>query len=775
MRIAVNLRQYFHGKIGGMENYVRNVVGGLDRHRLTIWVHEEEVDHVHEFAPCAEVVGISHRLGLETIEKGLRTGTFDVYFCPLLVLEPLVVDLPSAVMMPDVQHEFFPEFFEPHVLQWRRQNYGPTALNADVLFTLSEHAKSTIAAKFGIEPHKIHVVHLDADAEFKRPCPLKPSRAFQELRLPSKYLYFPANFWPHKNHDNVLRALRLVLDRGHADLKLVLSGSPAGVDGVKKLAATLNLTKNVHFAGYLNRSLVPEVYRHSQALLFATKFEGFGIPLLEAFYCQTAAITSNAGSCVEVAGDAAALVDPLSPESIAEGIQRVLEDPEFREDLIRKGSERVRQFSWDRAVEITDQKLRSIADDTYVRPTRIVVEQWPRIGIVTPTYNMGRYIEETIQSVLSQDYPNLDYVVMDGGSKDDTIEILRKYEGKLRWCSERDEGQGDAINKGWHALSGSVFAYLNSDDTYLPGALATVAKHFKSNPGVGLIYGEAYHVDVDGKVIDRYPTQPFSLHSLASQCYICQPAAFMLREAFGNVGMINVTMHYALDYELWFRIARQYGVRKVDEYLATSRMHMDNKTLSSRRRVYQEIISTVRDHYGYVPYEWVHGYSCFLIDRKDQFFDRSRPSMLSYVLSLGLGFYHNPRNVRRYFAEWRQMTGIGGQFTGRWDDGWISRRYISERDVDGNSDLLRIEGKHWAPIQNLTLRVELDGRSLTEKSISNSGPFILELPLPEDVRGKHCQMVIESDRTWCPRSNGDFRQLSCVIDSIQFASHGNRK
>ena len=110
LRIAVNLRQYYKGKIGGMENYVRNVLAGLQHHSLTIWVHEEEAENVRAFAPLANVIGITHQQGAAAIEKGLRAGGFDLFFCPLLVLEPLVVSQPSAVMMPDAQHEFFTNF-----------------------------------------------------------------------------------------------------------------------------------------------------------------------------------------------------------------------------------------------------------------------------------------------------------------------------------------------------------------------------------------------------------------------------------------------------------------------------------------------------------------------------------------------------------------------------------------------------------------------------------------------------------------------------------------
>lgn len=765
MRIAINLRQFFKGKIGGMENYVRNVVGGLRRHELTIWVHHDEVAHVREFAPTAEIIGITHETGLSEIGTALKPGSFDLFFCPLLVLEPLVVDIPTAVMMPDIQHEFFPEFFDANVLKWRQETYGPTARNADILFTLSEHAKQTIVDTYRAPADKVLPIHLDADDEFRVPAPPADS-----LQLPARYLYFPANFWPHKNHENVLEALRIAVAGGE-DIDLVLTGAAAGSEKVLAHAAKLGLGARVHYLGHVAKAHVPEIYRRAQALLFATKFEGFGIPILEAFYCRTPVITSSAGSCVEVAGDAAVLVDPQSPQNIAAGITKLLGDAGLRAELVEKGAGRVKRFSWAKAIERTEKAF----EDAAARPkaARVEITEWPIIGVVTPTYNMAQFLEETIQSVLSQGYDKLDYVVMDGGSRDGTVEILRKYEHRLRWVSERDGGQGAAINKGWHTTHGEIFAYLNADDTYLPGALPAIAKHFRENPKAGLIYGEAYHVEVDGKIIDRYPTRPFSYDALAEQCFICQPAAFLARDAYAQAGMINSSMHFALDYDLWFRVAKKYPVRKVDEYLATSRMHMDNKTLANRRRVFQEILGAVKTHYGYVPQEWVHGYACYLLDRKDQFFDRSKPSIPSHLLSLVLGAWHNPHQLRRYWAEWKRNTGVSQSFTGRWDDGWISRAYSSELRVGDDHDVLRLRGQHNAPIQNLVLRVSMEGQRLEERKIPSNGPFSMEIPLPDSVRGRACAVTVEANRTWRPAAGGDYRQLSCVIDELQTISSRN--
>lgn len=770
MKICVNLRQYFAGKIGGMENYLRNVLQGLDGEQLVIYVHESETEAVRRFAPRAQIVGFRPEAGQSAIEAAAQQGHFDVYFCPLLVLEPLVVEKPSAVMMPDLQHEFFPEFFPPEILAWRKQTYEPSARNADVVFTLSHHAKQTIVEQYGVSPEKITVIHLDADAVFRQPALAAPSPALQQLGLPQKYFYFPANYWPHKNHDNLVRALAELKRQGLSDIHLVCTGAAdTGAARVKQLAAELGVTSQLHLLGYVPQSLVPEIYRNAVGLAFVTQFEGFGIPLLEAFWSGVPALTSDRGSCREVAGEAALVADPAQPADIAAKMRQLVEDAALRAQLVERGHTRKLLFSWQRAADITLQALRAIQHtQPKPRPAPISVTEWPVISVVTPTFNMAKYLPETVESILGQQYPKLDYLVLDAASKDGTVELLRKYEGRLRWKSEPDKGQADAINKGYHQTHGEIFTFLNADDTYLPNALGTIAKHFLENPKAGLIYGEAYHVAEDGQRIDRYPTRPYSPAALAEQCIICQPAAFMRRDAFAKAGMMNISLHIGLDYELWFRIAKQFPVVSVPEYLATSRMYADNKTLSSRKRAYQEIIGIVKTHTGYIGYEWLNGYACYLLDHKDQFFDRSKPGLFSYALALLLGFYHNAGQRRRYWQDWKRGTGIGNvPYLGRWEDGWISRRYQTEATVPAGAATLQIRLAHHAPFLPLVLHATLDGQSHQQNFASN-GEHLWQLPVPVSDQERKISLTLETNKTWRPLGTGDYRQLGCQILALDF-------
>lgn len=659
MRIAVNLRPYVTGEIGGIENYVRHVVFGIARHQeLTneewvVFARTSQVEEVREIAPGARVIPVNLETAAEEIENELRRGNYDVLFCPLMVLNPLKPPCPCALTIPDLHHEFHPGFFE---------TLRPSISNADVIFTLSNYSKSAIIDKFGVESNKIVVAGLDVDDEFCAPPTPETEAAFRALNLFDRYIFYPANFSHHKNHSTLLEAMGILVRKGHSSLGLVFTRAHAeGATAVRKQISALGLADNVRILDYQSRAVIAEIYRHSQALAFVSRSEGFGIPILEAFHSRAPVVSSSCCSCPEVCGGAALLVDELDARSIAQGIERILTNGELRSELIAKGLERKNHYLWKHTVDLTLKSLEDVAREA--RTLSVAeVDEHPIVSIVTPSFNMARFIEETISSVLSQDYPHIDYIVEDGGSSDGTMEILRKYEGRLRYHSRPDRGQADAINRGFAESRGPVFTFLNADDTYLPGAVGTAVRHMLAHKNAGVVYGEAYHVHEGGQIIDRYPTQPFDFHLLARNCFICQPASFMWGDAFRSIGRMNIDLQYALDYDLWLRMAKRYSFVKIDDYLATSRMYRENKTLGKRRDVYMEILSTVKAHYGYIPHDWVYGYSCYLIDRKDQFFEPLKPSHFKVGLSLILGSYYNRAEMRRYWKEWSSQLGLAERF-----------------------------------------------------------------------------------------------------------------
>jgi glycosyltransferase involved in cell wall biosynthesis len=277
----------------------------------------------------------------------------------------------------------------------------------------------------------------------------------------------------------------------------------------------------------------------------------------------------------------------------------------------------------------------------------------PLVSIVTPSYNSAPFLAECIESVLSQEYPNIEYIIMDGGSTDETLAILERYRDRITHIhSAPDFGQGQALNRGFAGSAGEIIAFLNADDAYLPGAVSEAVRHLRAHPQAGVVYGNAFHVAEDGTRLAPYPTRDFDRDALRRECYICQPAAFMRREAFEQAGAVNPAFHYVLDYDLWIRLAAVSDFVRLEPYLANSRVHGRSKSVSNRRAFYHEIFAMLLSHFGYVPYEWVQGYASYLVERKDQFFTKPRHTRVSAFLSLLIGSRINRRRVGAFLKDW---------------------------------------------------------------------------------------------------------------------------
>ena len=210
----------------------------------------------------------------------------------------------------------------------------------------------------------------------------------------------------------------------------------------------------------------------------------------------------------------------------------------------------------------------------------------PRISIVTPSYNQGAYLERTILSVLEQGYPELEYIIIDGGSTDNSADIIRCYESSLTyWVSEPDSGQSSAINKGFARASGRLLGWLNSDDYLLPGALTTIANMFTDNPAAGAYVGAGEYVDTKGKVLFLKEPAEITLESLYDWLEIfhfMQPSCFFSREAWDRARGLDESVHIAMDVDLWLKIARYYSFERSTEIISRSLVHEEAKTAAYR-------------------------------------------------------------------------------------------------------------------------------------------------------------------------------------------------
>ena len=207
--------------------------------------------------------------------------------------------------------------------------------------------------------------------------------------------------------------------------------------------------------------------------------------------------------------------------------------------------------------------------------------EFPRVSIITPSLNQGKYIRQAIDSVLSQDYPDIEYIVADGGSTDDTVTTLQSYGNRLIWWSKPDGGQAAAINAGMRISSGLILFWLNSDDTLLPGTVSAVVEAFRSRPKAGVIYGDTLFVDPEFTPLFVTKTGQFFRQECVESCRnpIPQPSAFIRREAWED---LDENLTYFMDWDLWLRVSAKWPIVLVPEIWSTYRLHPESKTGAAR-------------------------------------------------------------------------------------------------------------------------------------------------------------------------------------------------
>ena len=227
-----------------------------------------------------------------------------------------------------------------------------------------------------------------------------------------------------------------------------------------------------------------------------------------------------------------------------------------------------------------------------------------KITVITPSFNQGHFIERTINSVLGQKFDGeLEYLVIDGGSTDNTLEILQKYEGRIIWVSEKDEGLADAVNKGLQRSTGDIIGWLNSDDLYLPGTLEKVLGHFSTHPDCMWLYGKCRIIDPDDREIYRSVTtyknlllQKFNFGRLLTENYISQPAVFFRKKLADETGPLRKDLRFAMDYDLWLRFGKNYPAAVLPDYLSGFRRHPGSLSENFTQNQFAEQYAVAKTH-----------------------------------------------------------------------------------------------------------------------------------------------------------------------------------
>jgi glycosyltransferase involved in cell wall biosynthesis len=387
------------------------------------------------------------------------------------------------------------------------------------------------------------------------------------------------------------------------------------------------------------------------------------------------------------------------------------------------------------------------------------------VTIVTPSYNQGHFIRATIESVLSQDYPNVEYIIMDGGSTDETSSVVKDYASRLKFISERDRGQSDAINKGFRMAKGSILAWLNSDDLYLPGAIRNGVAGFSQNPRPGAVYGEGYLIDRAGVITGRFPhTMPLNLWRLNYVSdYILQQSSFFRKDVLDDVGYLDENLHYAMDWELYIRIAKRYPLGYIPEYIGCLREYAEAKSSAGGMRRVREIrdmlrrVTDRRIPPGYIIYGLgtYHEIWCERI-RNARFLKPISPKLQALVkIGAGLLISHADRHSQGLYA-----------------DGWASRR-LRYMLYPGSGQLL-IEGAlpDWRALSGQTLKITANGTNAGIYALT-AGDFRLVIDLPPALRSEYLDLQIQASRFIRPRRftlRGDQRRLAYLLRAIRWST-----
>lgn len=229
------------------------------------------------------------------------------------------------------------------------------------------------------------------------------------------------------------------------------------------------------------------------------------------------------------------------------------------------------------------------------------LSEHPLVSVITPSFNQEKYLSKTIQSVLTQDYPFIEYIVIDGGSSDNSAQIIEGVQNRLAyWVSEKDKGQTDAINKGFAKATGEIIAWLNSDDTYEPGAISAMVETFKKNQDCGFIYGDCNFINAEGAIIGKFNAKQTDLKRLrAGYVHIPQQAFFFRGELWQRVAPLDDSIYFAMDYDLWLRLAELAPLRYIPgRPWANFRLHEDAKTIAADDRCWQDMLKIHRRNGG---------------------------------------------------------------------------------------------------------------------------------------------------------------------------------
>jgi glycosyltransferase involved in cell wall biosynthesis/GT2 family glycosyltransferase len=779
MKIAIDLRTVTFGEAGGLVQWLQGALGRLirtDRDNEYLVFGMPYNYHLLDFqAPNLRRVTFSSG----NYEKGIQDRLDfekDVEVLFRCFPHDRKLNFPAhrqIVCIPDRRHELYPEDYPGDVRLERRRTFRYYQGMAGAIGTFSDFARRDLLACPWTTCQDVFLMPPALPEPLAEP---ETEEAGDEIeaQLDSPFFLYPANLWPHKNHAALLEAFARFHEI-NPDVGLILTGHR----DAWRLFAKEYHKHPVRHLGYVSPRLLAALYRRALALVYPSLHETFGLPLLEAFAAGVPVLCSQGMSLEEVGGDAVLTCDPRSIDSLVEGMVRIASDEPLRRQLAERGRARLACYSWEETASALRGAIERVAE-------RARAHNWyaasapPLVSIVTPSFEQGRFIRRTIESVLSQDYPHVDFRVVDGGSTDETLEVLKSYGDRFPWVSEKDRGQTHAINKGLAQAKGQILSYLNSDDILRPGAVSRVVKHFLTRPACDLVYGRDAYVDVEENFLGWFPTAEFSFEKLIENCCISQPAAFWRDRIMAEAGPFDENLYSVMDYEYWMRLDRAGAlIEYVPELLASTRIHPEAKTSGGtdyQWRRYREMFLSSLRHAGYVSpmnlksylmtclyprWPWLESFPQTTMQAVEAWFSYrhvngcrlsgavARTAERALFSLLGMPKISPITFIREKFRKWRADNKPRLPYL-QWGPrlhNILGQKTVAAAGVDRGRDELRLTGR---PLCDTTLSLKI-GKEEAVRAVLKAGELTdLRVPLARVKDDPRLITVEFSHSTTCP-------------------------
>ena len=412
------------------------------------------------------------------------------------------------------------------------------------------------------------------------------------------------------------------------------------------------------------------------------------------------------------------------------------------------------------------------------------------ISIIIPSLNQGKYLADALRGILDQSFHDLEVIVIDGGSDDDSLEILKSVaasDRRLRWSSGRDGGPAEAINRGLALAKGEIVAWLNADDLYLPDVVGRVMAEFDAHPQMVMIYGHGQNIDESGGILGDYPTLPplTPVERFHEGCFISQPTVFMRRSALQEVGFLDERLKTAFDLDLWIRFFKKYPgkIGFLDRVLAQTRLHAATITHTQREVVALEAVSILHRHLGPAPAHWILHHIEEMIEAHPGPGGRLPMDQSGVLLEKARPYLSSDATAEiedRISKDRRLHLALENVSVGVYPDGWAGPdlRVRVRRPQDGFTSLVLSVSTEEDPCPP-RMKVNVFSREgiLLTKSVRRRGRFQIKLPLRGLRIGVVTEFLIECDQSFSPsdfpRTRNDHRQLCYQVTACEFKKNVN--